>query len=300
LKNWVLGLLIVPLGVAGARLGGGVPADDILAARVGTMAMTHDNRATAFAPSPSPSRSRSPWGGRAEGGRVEGGGEMQFPYQPYDGRFIFARIFYEAGRGRGFGRFRGNDPGWYHDYPYAEQNLTTILRELSYLWPYTEGGNILALDDERLFQFPIAYMSEPGDWNVSQSEAESLRSYLLKGGFIIFDDFGGRDMYNLAEQMAQVFPDLQWIPLDSTDALFDSFFQIDPGNLQLPSYRGVHPEFYGLFEDNDKTKQMYAVAANNSDFGEFWEAQERGFYIVDLQNEAYKVGVNYIIYAYTH
>jgi hypothetical protein len=224
----------------------------------------------------------------------------EYPYTPADGRFIFARIYHEARGGRGMRGFGRGEPPWHHDYPFAEQNLTTILREITYLWPYTSGGNVFELHDPRLMDFPIAYMSEPGWWIVGDKEAKGLRNYLLKGGFIIFDDFGGRDMYNLIEQMKRVVPELDFLPLDATDPVFDSFFQIDPEGLNLPSYRGERPDFYGMFVDNDKRKPMVALAANNSDFGEFWEARESGFYIVDMANEAYKVGVNYIIYAITH
>jgi hypothetical protein len=229
----------------------------------------------------------------------------QFEHISYDGRFIFARISYEiAGMGWG-GRYRIGNGGvpWSHDYPDAEHNFTQILRELTYVRPYTDGGNILTVDDPRLTKFPVAYMSEPGYWQVNDNEAKALRNYLLKGGFIIFDDFGnGRDdrqMYNLMEQMSRVLPELRFLPLDGTEPVFDSFFKIDPGTINL-IYNGRPPEFYGLFENNDKSKRMLAVAGNYGDLGEFWEYSATGWAPVDMSNEAYKVGVNYIIYAMTH
>jgi hypothetical protein len=227
---------------------------------------------------------------------------IQFPYQPYDGRFVFARIMYDMGWGYRGGRIGNGGVPWSHDYPEAERNFTQILRELTYVRPYTEDGNILALDDPRLFQFPIAYMSEPGYWNPTEEQVMGLRNYLLKGGFIIFDDFQGPDhMYNLVEQMRRVLPELELLPLDGSEAIFDSFFEIDITTLRLPLYgQGPDPQWYGIFEQNDKQKRMIAVAANYGDFGEYWEYSSNGFYPVDLSNEAYKVGVNYIVYAMTH
>ena len=32
-------------------------------------------------------------------------------------------------------------------------------------------------------------MAEPGFWTVTDAEAAAFRAYLLKGGFVIFDDF---------------------------------------------------------------------------------------------------------------
>jgi hypothetical protein len=161
------------------------------------------------------------------------------------------------------------------------------------------GGNVLDVDDPRLLKFPVAYMSEPGDWNANDREAEALRNYLLKGGIIIFDDFHGRDLGNLIEQMRHVLPELTFVRMDGSEALFDSFFKIDLATLQLPSYRG-QIEFWGIFEDNDRNKRLLAIAGNDGDLGEFWEFSDTGWAPIDLTNEAYKIGVNYLVYAMTH
>ena len=228
---------------------------------------------------------------------------QDFPVIPLDGRFVMARIYFDAGGG-GFGGFRrrggGGDPPWHHDYPYAEQNFTQILRELTYVNPYTEGGNVFRLDDPLFMSYPIAYMSEPGFWVPSDEEAAGLRTYLEKGGFVIFDDFGFEHMYNLVEQMRRVLPELQFVQLRPDADVFDSFFLIDITTIVLPSYRGGNIEFWGIFEDNDPDKRLMAVAGVNGDLGEFWEYSGTGFYPVDLSNEAYKVGVNYVMYALTH
>jgi hypothetical protein len=232
---------------------------------------------------------------------------QDYPWHPYEGVWTFVRIHFNDGRGgdlRSFGRRRGfgGDPGWRHDYPTAERNFSKILNEITYTRALQSeyGGNVLEWTDERLFQFPIAYVSEPGEWSVTEEEAEAIRNYLLKGGFVIFDDFTGYAMYNLAEQMARVLPDLQFLPLDGSEAIFDSFFKIEPMSIVLPSYRGARPEWWGLFVDNDKDKRMLIVAGNHSDLGEYWEFSETGYFPVDLSNEAYKVGVNYIVFAMTH
>jgi hypothetical protein len=257
-------------------------------------------------------RLADPMSGAAERAVVGAGAAQDYPYHPYSGRFTFVRIRTNMGGGGGFsfGRGRGRDPGWRHDYPDADRNFSKILNELTYVHTLVDdwGGNVLTFDDERLSQFPIAYVSEPGQWTVTPEEAKALRDYLLKGGFVIFDDFGGNqgryDMDNLAQQMAIVVPELQWVRLDSTDEIFDSFFQLDPDNLELAatdaSYRGV-PVFYGLYENNDRENgRLIVIAGDAGDFGEFWEFSERGYYPVDISNEAYKVGINYIVYALTH
>ena len=60
------------------------------------------------------------------------------------------------------------------------------------------------------------------------------------------------------------------------------------------------PEFYGLFQDNDPKKRMYMMINFNTDISDFWEYSANGFYPVNAQNDAYKLGVNYYMYALTH
>ncbi len=223
---------------------------------------------------------------------------------PYDGRFVFIRLRYSFGFG-GFGR-RGGGPPWSHDYPRGEVHFTKILNEITYVRPRLDGSNILSLDDPELFKFPIAYMAEPGYWSMTDKEAESLRAYLKKGGFIIFDDFrvneGAWD--NLQAQMRHVLPEARWIEIDDgRHPVWHSFFEInDPKSLApAPNYdQSMVLTYWGIFEDNDPTKRLIAIANVNGDISEYWEFSDTGFAPVDLNNEAYKYGINYVIYGLTH
>ena len=55
-----------------------------------------------------------------------------------------------------------------------------------------------------------------------------------------------------------------------------------------------------MFEDNDPNKRLLLVANYNHDLGELWEFSDTGFVPVDLSNDAYKYGINYVMYAMTH
>lgn len=215
--------------------------------------------------------------------------------QPYDGRLVFVRLRYAGGGG--FGR-RGREAPWAHDYPTADVHMMKIINEITILRPRVDGSNVLGLDDPELFNYPIAYMSEPGFWSLSEEEAKGLRNYLAKGGFIIFDDFRGYDWDNLVEQMRHVLPEGRWVQLDQSHPVFHSFFEIE--NLEyLTSYNG-YPTYYGIFEKNDPTRRLIALANRDNDLGEYWEYSDSGINPVDLSNEAYKFGVNYFIYGLTH
>jgi len=223
---------------------------------------------------------------------------------PYDGRFAFARIRYTTGPG---GYYYRGLPAWAHGYSYAERNLMKIMSELSYLNPHVEDSMALTLDDPELCKYPIAYMTEAGFWTLTDKEAAGFRAYLEKGGFVIVDDFrevphdhGGKGWDNFEANMRRVLPQARFVDLDSSHPIFDSFFRIESFDVIPQYYDQGRPILRGLFEDNDPTKRLMIIANLNTDVANFWEFSARGFKPIDEANQAYKLGVNYVIYGLTH
>ncbi len=214
----------------------------------------------------------------------------------YDGRFTFVRLRWDWGFG---GRFRGMSDAWNHDFPRAEQNLMRILKDLTLIDARTDGGLILTLDDPRLFLYPIAYMWEPGFWTMTDEEAARFREYLQKGGFAIFDDFEQDQWINFESQMRRVLPEARWVKLDKSNRVFDSFFRMNTIDFPHPMM-GILPTYYGIFEDNDPSRRLMVIANYNNDVAEYWEWSGSGLFPVDTSNEAYKLGVNYMLYGLTH
>jgi hypothetical protein len=101
------------------------------------------------------------------------------------------------------------------------------------------------------------------------------------------------------EQMGKVLPGIQFVELDGTHEIFDSFFRVDP-HAVIPPYGPQTSVWYGLFEDNDPAKRLMVIVNYDNDISEYWEFSDMGFYAIDLSNEAYKLGVNYLVYALTH
>ena len=213
----------------------------------------------------------------------------------YDGRMTFARLRYE-----GYGGMTNEGPGWMHDYPDGERHLMKILSEISDLRPKLDSSSVINFGDPELMKYPIAYFSEPGYWQPTDEDVKNVRAYLLKGGFIIIDDFRQQHWFNLQDQMKRVLPEAQWLPIEPGSAVWDSFFRIDGDDLQQPGIYGPPVQFLGLFENNDPTKRLMVVANYNNDIGDAWQWSGTGFLPIDLSNEAYKLGVNYVMYALTH
>ena len=213
---------------------------------------------------------------------------------PYDGRFTYARIRYTPPE---FGGFR-QDVKWDHDYPRSDRHFPKIVSEVTSVQTRTEASNIFTLDDPELMKFPFAYLCEAGYWHPTDAEVAGMRSYLLKGGFILFDDFASSDWENFTEQMRKVFPELHPVRLTPEDRVYDAFFHITSLAYNHPYY-GMPSEFWGFYENNDRNGRLMAVVNYNNDISEYWEFSDEGLYPIAAANEAYKLGVNYLVYALT-
>ena len=232
------------------------------------------------------------------------GAYRPLPNIPYDGQFTFARVRYNPAPG---GFWPGRRPSWIHGYPLAERNLMRIMNEVSLLGAHEEI-NTVTLDDPELFKYPIAYIIEVGWWTVNDHEAAGLRAYLRKGGFLFVDDFkppgwrgvpgGGWEPFE--DAMRRVLPDVQFLDMRADDPVFHSFFEISGIDHFPQAYVAGDPIFRGIFEDNDRRKRLMAIINYNTDVSQYWEWSGRGFRPFDQTNEAYKLGVNYLIYGLTH
>jgi hypothetical protein len=224
-----------------------------------------------------------------QGGRAPSRGYEEVPY---NGGFTFTRIRYGSG-------FRRGGSAWAHDYPQADRHLPKILEYVSTIPVNVDGSNVYDLDDPRIFQHPIIYVSEPGFWTMSEAEALGLRTYLQKGGFVILDDFERDQWYNMEAQFQRAMPELQLMEIGPDHPIFSSFFHLEDIYVPHPLV-AVTPSYWALFEDNDPKGRMLALVNYNADLAEYWEWSATGYLPVDLSNEAYKLGVNYIFYALTH
>jgi hypothetical protein len=222
---------------------------------------------------------------------------------PYDGRFVFARLKYKTGPGGYY--FRGL-PAWAHGYHSAlqghrsEASLTKILNSVTNMNPHLDGTRVVDVADPELFMYPIVYVTEAGYMSLDDKDVANLRDYLRKGGFMIFDDFrGDYDWQNFTASLQRVLPGQHLQQLALSHPIFHSFFEIATLEFQQAYDRGT-PGFYGMFEHDDPTKPLQMIVNFNNDVSEYWEFSDTGFMPIDLSNEAYKLGVNYVIYAMTH
>lgn len=216
--------------------------------------------------------------------------------------FAFARLVHESAR-------PGDWPRWQADWPEAEVHFTAGLDRLTAIDVDAAGeGVLVSLDDETLFDHPWLYAVEVGALALSPDHAARLREYLLRGGFLVIDDFHGRaEWAGFARALSRVFPDRPVVELDEDVAAFHVPFELGereqiPGIRALMSGRtwekgGRHPAWRGVLDDAGRVM----IAINfNQDIGDAWEHADDARYPEPLTAQAYRLGVNYVVYAMTH
>lgn len=243
-------------------------------------------------------------------GRRFGGGfdVLRTPMQPaanipYDGRFTFVRLSYQTLPG---GYWYRGQPAWSHGYATSERSLMQIVQAVTSIGPHVDETNVLSLEDPEIFKYPVLYIIEVSWWEMTEAEARNLRAYLDKGGFVIVDDFkteewrGGRGWAQFADNMREVMPEAQFLDLDASHPIFHQFFDINSIEIFPQAYNAGRPIFRGYFEDNNPAKPLRMFVNYNTDISQFWEWSPRGLRPIEQSNEAFKMGVNAIVYGLTH
>jgi hypothetical protein len=235
--------------------------------------------------------------------------------------FTFVRIQYSSGyggrrggRGYGGGYYGRGGGGWATDYPDSDLNFSWRLHQLTSLEVNPEPL-VLELTDPRLVDYPFIYLLEPGRLVFDEAEVETLRNYLLNGGFLMVDDFWGEDeWYNFYREIKRVFPDREPVELPLSHPIFHAVFdlkekpQIPSINVALagrsqgitwerPDAQEVH--YKAIYDDKGR---MMAIICHNTDLGDGWEREgENEWYFHEFsEKKAYPLGINIVFYAMTH
>lgn len=225
---------------------------------------------------------------------------------PSFGEYTFVRVIYESPY-RGYGRGYGGT--WTTDYPEADNNFIVGLRE----WAGTNlkiapRPEALEIMDERIFDFPLLYIVEPGFMELTTEQAARLREYIMRGGFIFLDDFWGEyEWENVQQQFHKILPEYEIKDLPLSHPIFHSYLDVEE-IVQVPNVYnamrgetsekgGVVPHYMGI---ENKNGRMVAFLARNSDLGDAWEWINDSRYPVKYGLPAYKVGINVVIYAMSH
>jgi hypothetical protein len=218
-----------------------------------------------------------------------------------DHEFEFARLIYTDAGGRYY------DRSWTIDFPTAEFFFNKGVSRLTRLEMGSDGVQI-DLSDDSLFNYPFLYAVEVGQWRLSEYEAGRLREYLLRGGFLMTDDFHGRDEWlRFTDSMYRVFPDRPIVDIEDQHEILRVVYEVDE-RIQVPGLvsilgnttfekGGREPHWRGIYDDDDR---LMVIINHNMDLGDAWEHADDTRYPQEMTTLALHFAVNYVIYGMTH
>jgi hypothetical protein len=221
------------------------------------------------------------------------------PDEP-DAEFHFTRLVYDSPGSFGSNYFTV-------DYPEAEYHFLQGVTRLTRV-ETSERSRMFRITDDAIFDYPWLYAVEVGYWYLNDLEAARLREYLLRGGFLMIDDFHGTaEWRRFMESMQRVFPDRPVIDIPEDDTVLHIQYDLDTKTqiygirpLMMGTtyeYDGVNPEFKGIYDDDGR---LMVAIGHNMDLGDAWEHADTPEYPEPLTALAYRYAVNYVIYAMTH
>lgn len=218
-------------------------------------------------------------------------------------------------------RREANGSGWRTDYPWAQRNLLIRLSELTKTrvsWKAAGAPHVwlVRLTDPALFECPFLMASDVGTIGLTQEEADALRLYLKKGGFLWVDDFWGEAAWEQwTRELARAMPPSEYtiedVPL--SDPIFRAMMQVKKipqvtgigfwraVRGQTTSERGAESAVAHFRAIRDSHGRIVTVMTHNTDVSNSWEREtEDAEYFYRFSIDGYALGINVLLYAMTH
>jgi hypothetical protein len=235
-----------------------------------------------------------------------------------EAEFHFIRVEYtdlpQYHRGWGYTSRDGMGTGWWLvDWPEADMHFTTGVQRLTRI--DTGDPRHFRLTDNRLFDNPWIYATQTGWWGLNDAEIARLREYLMRGGYLVVDDFWGPEQWEIFRQtMGRVLPGKPIVDIAPHDSVMHVLYDIEEkdrtiipgsrhlrrgpgGTVEIVYPQGAVPAWRAMYDDRDRM----VVAVNfNTDVADAWEFADVPYYPEAMTALAYRYGINYIVYSMTH
>jgi hypothetical protein len=166
---------------------------------------------------------------------------------------------------------------------------------------------IIDIDSDDIFDLPFLFAISVGDWKLSTPQAERLRKYFDRGGFMMVDDFhNDREWANFMNGMRQIDPTLEAEELQDDDPVFHVLFDMKE-RVRVPGANVVHgsgierggtvPHWRAI---RDPRGRIIVAISFNQDVGDGWEFADDPTYPERFASQAIRIGTNYAVYSMTH
>jgi hypothetical protein len=226
--------------------------------------------------------------------------------------FVVGRLMFPQSRtgyalGTGGGDWRRGGTAWTVDYPDGDRHFARLLDRLTTVNVRAVEQPVNLDDDIDVYYWPFLISGLVGAWDFTEQQAEKLREYLLRGGFLLCDSFYGTyEWEGFVAGIRRVFPDRPIIELSDDHPIFHAVYDLTdrpqvPTWQHLPygGYRndGAVPHWRAILDDDERVMVMIAF---NNDIADGWQRADEPRYPQEAANLAIRLGVNFAVYALTH
>jgi hypothetical protein len=188
--------------------------------------------------------------------------------------------------------------GWSHNYPVSDQNLNEFLDRTTLVDVDVMSYRIVELGTDEVFDYPFAYVSEPGEMALTEQEVANLREFVDRGGFVLMDDFDGfEQLNNMRTQVRRAFPDRDFVPIALDHEIFRVNYFLDDLAGMAEFVPGGKITYLGMLNDRG---EIAILAGHNNDLANFWEWYDQPDMPMKPAADAFRLGTNAVIYAMTH
>ncbi len=198
----------------------------------------------------------------------------------FEGEHQIARLQYKGGG------------DWYNDQdtiPNIAEFLNTTLNT-----SFSKIEAIVSPEDPKLFNFPFIFMTGHGTVNFSDKDAENLRAYLDRGGFMYVDDDYGLNK-SFQQQIKKIFPEKDLVELPANHEIFHCYFNFPNGLPKIHKHDDNRPQAFGIFDENGRLMLLYTYESNITDG---WSDVHND--PDDLREQAFQFGANLFYYIMTN
>jgi len=188
--------------------------------------------------------------------------------------------------------------GWSHNYPQSDRHLNQFLKRATRLDVEELSYRIVELGSDEVFDYPFAYVSEPGEMELTEQEVENLRQFISRGGFVLMDDFDGPVQWaQMRSQVLRAFPGRDFVPLPIDHRVFSTHSRLEDLQSMADYVPGGAITYFGLF---DADGNLAILAGHNNDLANFWDWYADGSMPLKPATDAFRLGTNAVIYSMTH
>ncbi len=229
-----------------------------------------------------------------------------------DGAVTLCKLMYTSVRRE------ANGLGWSTDYPFGALNLMIRLSELTKTRVTKQPSGepeywVVGLMDDSLFDCPFIIGTDVGTIGLSDMEAQRLRQYLLKGGFLWVDDYWGTAAAEQwASEIHKALPEYRIVDVPQDHPIRHMLFDVNevpqvPGiNFWRSSGGGTsergedspHADYQAIADNHGR---IMVAMTHNTDIGDSMEREgEEPEFFMRFSAAGYAVTIDMVLYALTH